>query len=304
MRDGLRPRSTVARMSTVTHHSSAVLVAALALLASALAAGRGARPARRGGRAISTAGCRRRSSSPRASRPRSGAAELRAGRRGGARRRPRSAKRVRVQLFQVGPEPLTTRRQQRDAGRPGDRRIATSTTAVVPIRIGDWPRGLYFARLAAADGRVGFAPFVLRPRELGEQPRGRRPADAHLAGLQPPRRRRGRQAGDTWYADWKRHTARARPPVPEPRRPVPLPPLRPAVPPLARPERARHVDVLTDADLDGAPERRRTRRRLRPHRLPGPPRVRDDARVRPSSATATSAATSRSSRPTTSSGRS
>jgi hypothetical protein len=30
-------------------------------------------------------------------------------------------------------------------------------------RIGSWPSGLYFARLHAADGRVGFAPFVVRP---------------------------------------------------------------------------------------------------------------------------------------------
>ena len=36
------------------------------------------------------------------------------------------------------------------------------------LRIGHWPSGLYFARLTAADGRVGFAPFIVRPRRLGE----------------------------------------------------------------------------------------------------------------------------------------
>ena len=38
----------------------------------------------------------------------------------------------------------------------------------VRVRIGAWPSGLYFARLEAADGRIGFAPFVLRPRWLGK----------------------------------------------------------------------------------------------------------------------------------------
>ena len=30
------------------------------------------------------------------------------------------------------------------------------------VRAGDWPSGLYFLRLTAADGRVGYAPFVVR----------------------------------------------------------------------------------------------------------------------------------------------
>jgi hypothetical protein len=37
----------------------------------------------------------------------------------------------------------------------------------MPIRIGDWPSGLYFVRIASADGRVGYAPFVVRPAVLG-----------------------------------------------------------------------------------------------------------------------------------------
>jgi len=35
------------------------------------------------------------------------------------------------------------------------------------IRIGDWASGLYFVRITSRDGRVGYAPFVVRPRELG-----------------------------------------------------------------------------------------------------------------------------------------
>jgi hypothetical protein len=36
------------------------------------------------------------------------------------------------------------------------------------IRLGNWPSGLYFARLTAPGGRIGYAPFVLEPRKLGE----------------------------------------------------------------------------------------------------------------------------------------
>jgi hypothetical protein len=35
------------------------------------------------------------------------------------------------------------------------------------IRIGDWQSGLYFVRITSRDGRVGYAPFVVRPPVLG-----------------------------------------------------------------------------------------------------------------------------------------
>jgi hypothetical protein len=35
------------------------------------------------------------------------------------------------------------------------------------VRTGDWPSGLYFVRATASDGRVGYAPFIVRPRRLG-----------------------------------------------------------------------------------------------------------------------------------------
>src|SRR2546423_13618378 len=42
--------------------------------------------------------------------------------------------------------------------------------AIVRVaRAGDWPSGLYFVRATAADGRVGYAPFIVRPRRLGTQ---------------------------------------------------------------------------------------------------------------------------------------
>ena len=39
--------------------------------------------------------------------------------------------------------------------------------APLRIRIGAWPSGLYFIRITSADGRTGYAPFVVRPRVLG-----------------------------------------------------------------------------------------------------------------------------------------
>jgi hypothetical protein len=37
------------------------------------------------------------------------------------------------------------------------------------VRAGDWPSGLYFVRATASDGRIGYAPFIVRPRRLGTQ---------------------------------------------------------------------------------------------------------------------------------------
>ena len=70
-------------------------------------------------------------------------------------------------------------------GRPSEQDIKTSGLAMTgPIRVdwsahrngpallrvlraGDWPSGLYFLRATAGDGRVGYAPFIVRPRRLG-----------------------------------------------------------------------------------------------------------------------------------------
>jgi hypothetical protein len=53
---------------------------------------------------------------------------------------------------------VTSRRQI--GGAPGRREIT--------VAVGRWPSGLYFAKLEAADGRIGFAPFVVSPRWIGE----------------------------------------------------------------------------------------------------------------------------------------
>jgi hypothetical protein len=39
------------------------------------------------------------------------------------------------------------------------------------LRAGDWPSGLFFLRAQAGDGRVSYAPFIVRPRVFGSQSR-------------------------------------------------------------------------------------------------------------------------------------
>jgi len=121
---------------------------------------------------------------------------------------------------------------------------------VLRIRIGAWPSGLYFARLNSKDGRIGFAPFVLRPTRLGEQ---------RVAVVLPTmtwqaynlRDDDGDGKGDTWYADWSTHVARLGRPylnrgVPYNFRSYDLPFLHW----LAWTRKG--VDHLADTDLDGA----------------------------------------------------
>ena len=75
------------------------------------------------------------------------------------------------------------------------------------MTIGDWPTGLYFAQLTAKGGRIGYAPFVVPPRRLGQ---------SRVAVVLPTRTWQaynfrdddGDGLGDTWYATTTRHTAR------------------------------------------------------------------------------------------------
>jgi hypothetical protein len=113
------------------------------------------------------------------------------------------------------------------------------------------PSGLYFAQLTAPGGRIGYAPFVLRPARLGE----------HRVAIVLPtqtwqaynfRDDDGDGTADTWYAGPTKTTARLARPfenrgVPPHYRHYDEPFLRW----LARTDRA--VDVLSDAELNRAP---------------------------------------------------
>jgi N,N-dimethylformamidase beta subunit-like protein len=126
--------------------------------------------------------------------------------------------------------------------------IDTTTRSVVVHLGAHWQSGLYFARLSARDGRVGFAPFVLRPRRLGT---------SRVAVVLPTNTWAaynfldvdGNGVGDTWYADPSIHVVDLRRPF-----------SRRGVPPHFRAYDAGflewlaknhlHPDVLTDDDLE------------------------------------------------------
>jgi hypothetical protein len=162
-----------------------------------------------------------------------------------------------LQVFHAGPERARTWGYSEIRGLPvtDPKRIGVSAgQRIIRVHIGDWPSGLYFARLTAADGRVGFAPFIVRPRHLGEH---------RVAVVLPTltwqaynlRDDNGDGKGDTWYADWKAHTARLGRPflnrgVPYNFRRYDLPFLHWLA------WTGREVDFLSDADLDGIPSGR------------------------------------------------
>jgi hypothetical protein len=159
-----------------------------------------------------------------------------------------------VQIFRAGPEHARTTGNSELLGVPvsSPLRIGTSRGQLVArLRIGDWASGFYFARLRAADGRVGFAPFVVRPGRLGEQP---------VAVVLPTftwqaynlRDDDGDGRGDTWYARWNTRTARLGRPflnrgVPYNFRRYDLPFLHWLA------WTGRRVDYLSDSDLEAAP---------------------------------------------------
>jgi hypothetical protein len=77
---------------------------------------------------------------------------------------------VSLRIFRVGPERVVTRGVNTMEGvqvRAGRRLGAVRPGSRIRIVVGDWPSGLYFAKVTAP-GRVGFAPFVVRPRRLGQ----------------------------------------------------------------------------------------------------------------------------------------
>ena len=102
---------------------------------------------------------------------------------------------IRIEVIHVGPEDQLTVGDDTIEGVPvGEPLRVAGDRGSVRIRIGDWASGLYALRMTSGD-KVGFAPFIVRPKRLGEQPRRGRRADEHVAGVQLPRRRRRRQAG-------------------------------------------------------------------------------------------------------------
>ena len=79
-----------------------------------------------------------------------------------------------LRVFRSGPEAVPTYADNVMNGvEVGDKPVQidwssrASAPQVVRFRVGAWESGLYYAQLAADDGRVGYAPFVVRPSLFG-----------------------------------------------------------------------------------------------------------------------------------------
>src|SRR5215211_4872269 len=106
-----------------------------------------------------------------------------------------------IRIFRVGPEHQLTVGSKTMEGVPvgtARRFSMLRSGSQIKLTIGDWPSGLYFAKLTSP-GRVGYAPFVVRPKHLGEH---------SVAVVLPTRTWQaynfrddgGDGQGDTWYA--------------------------------------------------------------------------------------------------------
>ena len=80
-------------------------------------------------------------------------------------------RRLTLQVFRSGPERVTTRSNTVMRGVPVSQPWTMKRAPgrqVVRLPVGMWDSGLYFVRLRAPDGRLGFAPFVVAPRHIGK----------------------------------------------------------------------------------------------------------------------------------------
>jgi hypothetical protein len=74
-----------------------------------------------------------------------------------------------MQFFRVGGEPRPSYLVNEMSGLPADDPETilwaghANAPATIRLRLGDWPTGMYYAKLTAPDGRFGYAPFILRP---------------------------------------------------------------------------------------------------------------------------------------------
>ena len=116
---------------------------------------------------------------------------------------------VTIQVFHAGPEHARTVGNITMQGVPMSRPVrlgARDAHTPITVPVGKWPTGLYFARLSTRDGRVGFAPFIVRPRRIGEH---------RVAVVLPTytwqaynwRDDNHDGRGDTWYDGWKQDWA-------------------------------------------------------------------------------------------------
>ncbi len=160
---------------------------------------------------------------------------------------------VSVQFFHAGTEQTNIAPRDLMLGSPVSPQRAIGNVArgrSFSFRLGNWPSGLYFAKLVAAGGKIGYAPFVLRPSHLGEH------AIAVVFSTMTWQAYNfhddnGDGVPDTWYQNQNDHSLTARLGRPYENRGV-IPHYKYYEQPFVRWLIATHrdVDYLADADLD------------------------------------------------------
>jgi hypothetical protein len=111
-----------------------------------------------------------------------------------------------VQIFRCGAETANTDRpdEMKGVAMAPPRRIKwdklSSRPGTITVRLGDWPSGLYFARLITSDGRRGFAPFIVRPATFGAKSRELVVLPTYTWQAYNFCDADGDGWGDTWYA--------------------------------------------------------------------------------------------------------
>jgi hypothetical protein len=112
-----------------------------------------------------------------------------------------------LRFFQSGPEKVVTYADNQLAGVDTGTPPVTITMARyrsrprdVTVKIPNLPSGLYYAQLSGPDGRVGYAPFVVRPTVLGATSRVLVVLPTNTWQAYNFQDVDGNGYGDTWYA--------------------------------------------------------------------------------------------------------
>ncbi len=110
-----------------------------------------------------------------------------------------------LQTFRAGGEDTRTHSDTLMNGVPVDQPVtipwkAFHRRATLNRALGPWPTGVYFVKITSNDGRIGYAPFIVRPTTLGERSRVAVVMPTNTWQAYNFRDRDGNGWGDTWYA--------------------------------------------------------------------------------------------------------
>jgi hypothetical protein len=120
------------------------------------------------------------------------------------------ARTVTLQMFQIGPETVETYANDELNGvavsdpQTIDWSANVDRPAPIAIPIGAWPSGVYYARLASDDGRLGFAPVIVAPQAPANRVAVVMPTNTwHAYNFYDGD---GDGYGDSWYVSWAIHS--------------------------------------------------------------------------------------------------